>query len=149
MIYTNMINPHNMLCKVTIHYPRISSHGLIQHTRAILVELFNRTHFLTKYFMNNIHMNSETLGLLFMTNHPTSIPSGEPKIHSRFRPYTHQSIIYGINHTTSSPNSLWTVMDCTIWFHNFSHSGPKFWDRSNGHSRPQTNRNITKHLNKV
>ena len=29
------------------------------------------------------------------------------------------------------------------------HFGPKFWDRSNGRSRPQTNRNIIKHLNKV
>ena len=27
--------------------------------------------------------------------------------------------------------------------------GPKFWDRSNDHSRPQANRNIEKHLNKV
>ena len=33
-----------------------------------------------------------------------------------------------------------------IGFHNFSHSGPKFWDRSNGHSRPHVNRNIHKTL---
>ena len=33
-----------------------------------------------------------------------------------------------------------------LGFNKFNKFGPKFWDRSNGRSRPQTNRNIEKHL---
>ena len=91
-------------------------------------------------------MNSETLGLLFMANHPTSIPLCEPEIQWPFRPHAHHNIIYSINYTTSSPNSPWTVTDCPNELLKFPHFGPKFWDRSNDRSRPQINSIINKTL---
>ena len=36
-----------------------------------------------------------------------------------------------------------------LGFNKFNKFDPKFWDRSNGRSRPQANRNIEKHLNRV
>ena len=96
--------------------------------------------------MNTIHVNSETLGLLFTTNHPTSVPLFEPEIQWQFRPHAHHNLIYSINYTASSPNSPWTVTDCPNELLKFPHFGPKFWDRSNGRSRPQTNSIIKKTL---
>ena len=91
-------------------------------------------------------MNSETLGLLFTANHPTSVPHREPEIHGHFRPYTHYNTIYSTNYTMNNPNSPWTVTDCPNGFLKLPHLGSKIWDRSNGRSRPQTNRNINKTL---
>ena len=91
-------------------------------------------------------MNIETLRLLFTANHPTSVPLCEIEIHGHFRPHTRHNTIYSMNYTTSSPNSPWTVMDCPNELLKCSHFGPKFWDRSNGRSRPQTNRIINKAL---
>ena len=91
-------------------------------------------------------MNSKTLGLLFMANHQTSVPLREPEF----------IVISGLIHITiqfiSQIIPIITQKVCgqsriaQFGFHNFSHSGPKFWDRSNGRSRPQTNRNIHKTL---
>ena len=91
-------------------------------------------------------MNNETLLLLFTANHPTSVPLCEPEIQWPFWPHAHHNIIYGMNYTTSSPNSPWTVTECPNELLKFSHFGPKFWDRSNGRSRPQTNSIINKTL---
>ena len=91
-------------------------------------------------------MNSETLGLLFTDNHPTSVPYCEPEIHGHFRPYTHHNTIYSTNYTMNNPNSLWTVTDCPNGFLKLSHLGSKIWDRSNVRSRPQTNTIIYKTL---
>ena len=93
-----------------------------------------------KYFVNNIHMNSETLGLLFTANQPISVPLCEPEFHSHSRPHTHHNTIYSTNYTINNPNSPWTVTDCLNGFHKFQHFG------SNGRSRPQTNQNIHKTL---
>ena len=65
------------------------------------------------------------------------------RVHGHFRPHTHKIIIYCINYHTSRPNSLWTVQN---GLQKFSHFGPKIWDRSNGHSRPQINPTINKTL---
>ena len=59
-----------MLCKFTINYTKISSHGLInKHEQFILdhstIHIF--THKKKKRFCVTIHVNSETLGLLFTT----------------------------------------------------------------------------------
>ena len=99
--------------------PKINLHGLINKYEQFNLNYSTINIFSQKYFVNTIHVNSETLGLLFMANHPTSVPLGEPEFHSHFQPYTHQSIIYSINHTTSSPNSPWTITDCPYGFHNF------------------------------
>ena len=96
--------------------------------------------------MNTIHVNSETLRLLFTANHPTSVPHRELEIHGHFRPYTHHNTIYSTNYTMNNPNNPWTVMDCPNGFLKPPHLGFKIWDRSNGRSRPQTNRNINKTL---
>ena len=96
--------------------------------------------------MNTIHVNSETLGLLFLANHPTSVPHYEPEIHGHFRPYTHHNTIYSTNYTMNNPNSPWTVTDCPNGFLKLPHLGSKIWDRLNDRSRPQTNRIINKTL---
>ena len=59
----------------------------------------------------------------------------KPKSMAIFRPNNTQTIIYCINYNTNHPNSLWTVQNEFQIFPQFS---PKFWDRPNGHSRPQT-----------
>ena len=91
-------------------------------------------------------MSSETLGLLFTANHPTSVPLCEPEIQWPFRPHAHHNIIYSMNYTTSSPNSPCTVTDCPNRLQQFSHFDFKFWNQSNGRSRPQTNSIINKTL---
>ena len=96
--------------------------------------------------MNTIHMNSETLGLLFTINHPTSVPRCELEIHGHFRPHTHQNMIYWINQHPRCPNSLCIVTNCPKRLQQFLDFGSKFWNRSNGRSRPQTNSIINKTL---
>ena len=128
--------------------PKISSHGLFNKYEQFNLNYSTIHIFSQNYFVNTIHMNSETLGLLFTANHPTSVPHCEPEIHGHFRLFTHHNTIYSTNYTMSNPNSLWTVTDCPNGFLKLPHLGSKIWDRSNGRSRPQTNRNITKHLNK-
>ena len=96
--------------------------------------------------MKTIHVNSETLGLLFMANHPTSVPRCGPEIRGHFWPHTHQNMIYCINQHPRCPNSPCTVTNCPKRIQQFSHFGSKIWNRSNGRSRPQTNRNINKAL---
>ena len=126
--------------------PKICSHGLINKYEQFNLNYSTIHIFSQKYFVNTIHMNSETLELLFMANHPTSVPHCEPEIHGHFQPYTHHNIIYSTNYTMNNPNSLWTVTDCPNGFQRLPHLSSKIWDRSNGRSRPQTNRNINKVL---
>ena len=135
-----------MLCKFTIITPRISSHGLINKHEQFYLNYSTKHIFSQKYFVNTIHVNSETLGLLFTANHPTSIPHCELEIRGHFRPYTHHNTIYSTNYTMNNPNSPWTVTDCPNGFLKLPHLGFKIWDRSNGRSRPQTNRIINKIL---
>ena len=135
-----------MLYKLSIHYTKISSHGLINKHKQFNFELLDQAHFLTKYFVNTIHVNSKTLGVLFTANHRTSVPRCEPEILGHFLPHTHQNMIYCINQHQRCPNSPCTVTDCPKRLQQFSHFGSKFWNRSNGRSRPQTNRIINKVL---
>ena len=121
-----------MLCTFTINTPKISSHGLINKYEQFILN-YSTIHIIPqKYFENTIHVNSETLGLLFTSNHPTSVSLGEPEFHSHFTIY--------------NPNSPWTVTDCPHGFLKIPHLGSKIWDRSNDRSRPQTNRIINKAL---
>ena len=83
-------------------------------------------------------MNSETLGLLFTANHPTSVPLCEPEFQGHFWPHAYHNMIYSINYPTSCPNSPWIVIDCPNGFQKFQQLGSKFWNRSNGPSRPQS-----------
>ena len=105
--------------------------------------------FTCHYSCVTIHMNS-TIGLLFTANHPTSVPLCEPEIHGHFQPRTHQPTFYFINYETNTPNNPYTVTDCPNGLQKFSKKfqqfGPKFWDRLNGPSRPQTNTSIYKTL---
>ena len=126
--------------------PKISSHGLINKYEQFNLNYSTIHIFSQKYFVNTIHMNSETLGLLFTTNHPTSVPYCEPEIHGHFRPHTHQNMIYCINQRLRCPNSPCTVTDCPKRLQQFSHLGSKFRNLSNGRSRPQTNSIINKIL---
>ena len=74
----------------------------------------------------------------------------EPEFLGHFRPYTYQSTNLYINQHNLNPNSPYVGL-CKNGqqrkSQNFQQSGPMFWDRSNGPSRPQTNRNMEKHLN--
>ena len=96
--------------------------------------------------MNTIHVNSETLGSLFTPNHPTSVPLCEPEIHGHFRPHTQQNIIYCVNYDSRCPNSPHPSRTAHNGPKDFSHFGSKFWNCSNGRSRPQTNSIIYKAL---
>ena len=82
--------------------PKISSHGLINKHEQFNLNYSTKHIFLTKYFMNAIDMNSETLGLLFTANHPTSIPLCEPKIQWPFRPHAHHNTTYSIIYTLAA-----------------------------------------------
>ena len=75
--------------------------------------------------------------------HQTAVPLCGTEIYGHFRPHTHQNIIYSINHHTTTQNSPYTVQNR---FNIFQQFDPKFWDRSNGHSRPQINPSINKTL---
>ena len=122
--------------------PKISSHGLINK-----YEQFN-LNYSTKHIFsqNTIHVNSETLGLLFTANHPISIPLYEPEFHSHSQPHTHHNTIYFIIYEINIQNNPNTVTDNTNELQKLQQFGSKIWDRSNGRSRPQTNRNIHKTL---
>ena len=96
--------------------------------------------------MNVIHVNSETLGLLLTANQPISIPLCEPEFHSHSQPHTHHNTIYFIIYEINIQNSPNTVTDYTNGLQKLQQFGSKIWDRSNGRSRPQTNRNINKAL---
>ena len=96
--------------------------------------------------MNTIHMNSETIGLLFMANHPISVPLCEPEFHSHFRPHTHHNTIYFIIYEINIQNSPNTVTNYPNGLQKLQQFGLKFYDRSNGRSRPQTNSTIHKTL---
>ena len=99
-----------------------------------------------KYFVNTIHMNSETIGLLFTTNQPISVPLCEPEFHSHFRPHTHHNTMYFIIYEINIQNSPNTVTDYINGLQKLQQLCSKIWDRSNGRSIPQTNRNIHKTL---
>ena len=146
-IYINIIKAHKTCYAHSPSItPKISSHRLIKNYEQFDLNYSTKHIISQKYFMNTIHMNSKTLGLLFKTNHQTSVSLCELEIHGHFQLHTHHNIIYSINYTTSSPNSPRTVTDCPNELLKFPHFGPKFWDRSNGRSRPQTIRIINKAL---
>ena len=69
--------------------------------------------------MNTIHMNSETLGLLFTAKYPISVSPCEPEFYSHFRPHTHHNTICFTNYTINNPNSPSTVTDYTNWVSQF------------------------------
>ena len=129
--------------------PKISSHGLINKHEQFNLNYSTKHIFSQKYFMNTIHMNSETPGLLFTTKHLIIGSLCEPEFHSHFWPHMHQHAIYSINYHTMSPNSPHPLSRAVHMALKVSHFGSKFWDRSNDRSRPQTNGIIIKHLNKV
>ena len=96
--------------------------------------------------MNTIYMNSKTLGLLFTANHQTSVPLRELEFIaiSSLIHITIQFMSQIIPLTTQTVRGQ--SRTAQFGFHNFSCSSPKFWDRSNGRSRPQTTRNMHKTL---
>ena len=88
--------------------PKISSLGLIiKHI------------FLKKYFVNTIHVNSKTLGLLFMANHQHRFHVVKPNFIAISGPI--HIIIQFISQikTQTLKTTHKTVTDCTIGFHNF------------------------------
>ena len=118
--------------------PKISSLGLIiKHE--LQLELLKQTHFHTKiYFCVTIHMNSETLGLLFTTKYLISVSPCETELYSYFRPHTHHNTNCFTIYTIYNPNSSCTVTDDTNGFQNFLTIRFQALERSNGHSRPQS-----------
>ena len=102
-----------MLCNFTIITPKISLRGLINNHKQFDLNYSTKHIFLTKiYFVNTIHVNSKTLGLLFTANHPIIGSLCEPEFHGHFRPHINQHMIYSIKHNPSSPNSPCTATDC-------------------------------------
>ena len=99
--------------------PKTSSHGLIYNYEQFDLNYSTKHIISQKYFVNTIHMNSETLELLFMTNHQHRFHFVKPKFPSHFRPHTHHYTIYFTNYTINNPNSPWIVTDCTIWVPQF------------------------------
>ena len=74
---------------------------------------------------------------------PISVSLFGTEFLTNFLSYKHPSII---SHTHNSPLQFLEVHGCPKILKQFHNFGPKFWDRSNGPSRPQTNRNMEKHL---
>ena len=69
----------------------------------------------------------------------------EPAIHGHSRPKAYQAIHFIISpfsHPKTARSSPLTATVCTIGSNKFKRFGPKFWDRSNGHLRPQANHYI-------
>ena len=100
--------------------PKISSLGLI-----IKHEQFN-LNYSTKHnftqiliFCVTIHVNSETLGLLFTTKYPISVSPCETELYSHFRPHTHHNTNCFTIYTIYNPNSPCTVTDGKNGFQNF------------------------------
>ena len=92
--------------------PKISSHGLIYKYEQFDLNYSTKQIISQKYFVNTIHVSSETLRLLFTANHPIIGSLCEPEFHGHFRPHTNQHMIYSTKHNPSSPNSPCTVTDC-------------------------------------
>ena len=145
--YIYIIKAHKTCCAHSpLIIPKISSHELINQYEQFNLNYSTNHTISQKYFMNTIHVNSETLGLLFTAKHPIIGSLCEPEFHGHFRPHTHQHTIYSINYHTMSPNSPHPLSRTAHTALKISHFGSKFWDRSNGHSRPQTNSIIYKTL---
>ena len=89
---------------------------------------------------------TEHVGCPWQPTHPPFVPLFETDFHAHFRSPTHQNTIYLINHHTTPKTVPKTATDCTNGSQKFQHFGSKIWDRSNGHSRPQSNTNINKAL---
>ena len=109
--------------------PKISSHELINKHKQFDLNYSTKHIFSQNYFMNTIHVNSETLGLLFTANHQTSISLCEPEFHNHFRPHTHHNTIYSTIYTINNPNSPWTVTNYPNGFQKLPLLGSKIWDR--------------------
>ena len=146
-IYINIIKAHKTCYAHSPSItPKISSRVLINKYEQFNLNYSTKYIISQKYFMNTIHVNSKTLVLLFTTNHPTSIPLCEPEIYGHFRPHAHHNIIYCINYDLRCPNSPHPSRTVHNGPKDFSHFCSKFWNRSNGRSRPQTNSIINKTL---
>ena len=126
--------------------PIICSHELINKHEQFYLNYSTEHIFSQKYFLNTIHVNSETLGLLFTAKHPIIGSLCEPEFHGHFRPHAHHNIIHSINSNTSNPKQSVDSHVLSKWVSKFPHLGSKIWDRSNGRSRPQTNLIINKTL---
>ena len=95
--------------------PKINPHRLIYNYEQFNLNYSTKHIISQKYFVNIIHMNNETLELLFTANHPIIGSLCEPEFHDHFRPHTNQHMIYSTKHNPSSPNSPCTVTDCPKW----------------------------------
>ena len=93
--------------------PKINPQGLIYNYEQFNLNYSTKHIISQKYFVNTIHVNSETLGLLFTTNHPIIGSLCEPEFHGHFRPHTHHNTIYFIIYEINNQNSPNTVSDCT------------------------------------
>ena len=146
-IYINIIKAHKTCYAHSPSItPKISSHGLINKYEQFNLNYSTKPIFSQKYFMNTIHVSSETLALLFTATLSTSVPLCEPEIHGHFRPHTHHNTIYSINYTLAAQTIRGLSRIVQMASTNFPHFGSKILDRSNGRSRPQTNRTINKAL---
>ena len=69
--------------------------------------------------MNTIHVNSETLELLYTSKYLISFSPCGPELYSHFWPHTHHNPICFTNFTINNPNSPWSVTDYINGFKNF------------------------------
>ena len=118
--------------------PKVSSHGLIYNYEQFDLNYSTKHIISQNYFVNTIHVNSETLGLLFMANHQYRFHFVNPNFIAIFS-LIHITIQFVSQITTQTPKTapklIRTVQNVSRKFQQF---GPKFWYRSNGHSRPQS-----------
>ena len=131
-----------MSCNFTINYIKISSRGLmIKHEQFDLN--YSTKHIISQklFFLNTILGNSETLGYYSrkITNCRFTLRTqiSRPFLASYNPQHDLWYKLYQL--TTQQPV---TATDTKFGFHKFKQFGPMFWDRSNGRSRPHTNRNI-------
>ena len=128
-IYINIIKAHKTCYAHSPSLtPKISSHGLIKKNEQFNLNYSTKYIISQKYFMNTIHVNSKTLGLLFTATVSTSVPLCEPKIHDHFRPHAHHNRIYCVNYDSRCPNSPHPSRTVHNGPKDFSHFGSKFWN---------------------
>ena len=106
--------------------PKISSHGLIYNYEQFNFNYSTKHIISQKYFVNTIHVNSETLGLLFMANHQHWLHFVNPNFKT-ISGLIHITILFVSQITTQTPKTApKTVTDYPMGLINSNTSVPKY-----------------------
>ena len=132
-----------MSCKLINSYIKIRSLGLmIKHEQFYLN--YSTKHFNSQklFFENTVSRIVKPSVTIFEKSQFIGSPY-EPTFHGHFRPHSNQYMIYYAKTQFETPNQSWLLL---LGFKNSYQFGPKFWDRSNGPSRPHSTRTFVKYL---